>query len=168
MPRIHRYATEVVWTGNRGDGTRGYRGYDRSFVTSGPGRPDIPGSADPAVAPGDPARWNPELLLLASLSQCHMLWYLHLCSVNGVVVTGYVDQAEAAMEEADGGAGGRFTEAVLRPRVRVAALDMVARAVALHADAHGACYIASSVNFPVRHEPAVTAEEPAVTTEPAG
>ena len=161
MPRTHRYSTEVVWTGNRGAGTRGYRGYDRSYSTTGPGRPAIPGSADPGVAPGDPGRWNPELLLLASLSQCHMLWYLHLCSVHEVVVTGYVDQAEATMQEADGGAGGRFTEAVLRPRVRVAAPDMVDRAVALHADAHRACFVASSVNFPVRHEPVVEVDEEA-------
>ncbi len=113
----------------------------------------ILGSSDPAFR-GDPARWNPELALLGALSQCHMLWYLHLCAEAGVIVTAYTDDAQASM--LDTGDSGRFTRAVLRPRVVVRARDMVERAVALHADANRACFIANSVNFPVHHEPVVT------------
>lgn len=152
MARQHTYDTVVTWTGNRGSGTSGYRDYARDHEVAADGPDVIVGSSDPAFR-GDRTRWNPEQLLLASLSQCHLLWYLHLCAEAGVVVTDYVDRAVGTMTET--GAGGRFTEAVLRPRVTVAEPGMVASAVALHADAHRACFIANSVNFPVRHEPEV-------------
>lgn len=146
----HTYETVVTWTGARDGGTTGYREYDRDHDVTAEGRPTIPGSSDPAFR-GDPGRWNPEQLLVAALSQCHMLWYLHLCAVGGVVVTGYVDRAVGTMTE--DGAGGRFVEVVLRPEVTVREAAMVPVAERLHADAHRACYVASSVNFPVRHEP---------------
>ncbi|MGA5819417.1 OsmC family protein [Kitasatospora sp. NPDC094028] len=153
MTKQHTYTVEINWTGNQGTGTRDYRSYARDHEVAAPGLPTIPGSSDPAFR-GDPARWNPEQLLLASISQCHLLWYLHLCSVNGVVVTSYTDQPVGQMAEtAD---GGHFTSAVLRPRIEVAEEGMVDKAVALHADAHRSCFIANSVNFPVRHEPVVT------------
>jgi organic hydroperoxide reductase OsmC/OhrA len=167
VSKRHSYRVSVSWTGNRGEGTTGYRAYDRSHeVTAGPrdqgpdsrghGLPQpIAGSSDPAFR-GDPGRWNPEQLLTAALAQCHMLWYLHLCAIGGVVVTGYSDDAVGTMtEEADG--GGRFTEVVLRPRVTVSSPDMIEKANGLHRDAHKKCFIARSVNFPVRHEPVVTA-----------
>ena len=154
MSRLHRYQVSVTWTGNRGTGTSGYRAYGREHEVTADGPPPIAGSSDPAFR-GDPGRWNPELEFVAALSQCHMLWYLHLCAVAGVTVTGYADDARGVMaEDADG--GGRFTEVVLRPRVTVTAKGMVGPAVRLHAEAHGKCYIANSVNFPVRHEPVVT------------
>jgi organic hydroperoxide reductase OsmC/OhrA len=154
VSRRHHYEVTVAWTGNRGMGTSGYRDFGREHEVSADGRPVIPASSDPAFR-GDPARWNPELELLAALSQCHMLWYLHLCATSGVVVTGYVDAAEGTMaEDADG--AGRFTEAVLRPQVTVAGTDMIDSATALHKEASAKCFIANSVNFPVRHEPTVT------------
>lgn len=150
----HSYRTDLVWTGNTGSGTSGYRAYERAHEVSAPGLPALLGSADPAFR-GDAARWNPELLLLAALSQCHLLSYLHVCAVNGVTVTGYTDQATGTMTQtADG--GGHFTEAVLHPVVEVADAAMAEKAAALHADAHRLCFIAGSVNFPVRHEPTVT------------
>jgi organic hydroperoxide reductase OsmC/OhrA len=153
--RKHTYTTTVTWTGNRGTGTSGYRDYDRTTDIEAPGRPVLPSSSDPLFR-GDPARWNPELLLVAALSQCHLLWYLHLCSDAGVVVESYVDEPVGVLAEEVGGPG-RFTEVVLRPRIVVAAPDMVDRARQLHARAHELCYIAQSVNFPVRHEPTVSA-----------
>jgi organic hydroperoxide reductase OsmC/OhrA len=154
VSRRHHYEVTVSWTGNRGTGTSGYRDYGRDHEVSADGPPTILGSADPAFR-GDPARWNPEQALLAALAQCHMLSYLHVCATAGVVVTGYVDAAEGTMaEDTDG--GGHFTEVVLRPRVTVAAADMVDSATALHAEASAKCFIANSVNFPVHHEPAVT------------
>ena len=155
MPRIHRYGVSVTWTGNRGTGTSGYRDYGRDHDVGADGRPVIGGSSEPLFR-GDPARWNPELELVAALSQCHMLWYLHLCSAAGVIVTGYTDHAHGTMRQ-DPDGGGRFTEVVLRPRVTVASADMVEKATTLHGEAHAMCFIASSVNFPVRHEPVVTA-----------
>ncbi|MFB7614132.1 OsmC family protein [Kitasatospora sp. NPDC056181] len=153
MARQHTYTAEITWTGNRGTGTSDYRSYERSHEVAGEGLPTIPGSSDPAFR-GDPARWNPEQLQLAALSQCHMLSYLHQCAVNGVVVTSYVDRPLGTMEQTAG--GGHFTEAVLRPRIEVASEEMTEKALALHDDAHRACFIAASVNFPVRHEAVVT------------
>jgi organic hydroperoxide reductase OsmC/OhrA len=163
VPKTHNYQVRTTWTGNRGEGTAGYRAYDRDHkVTSGGSEParaagpiPIAGSSDPAFN-GDPARWNPEQLLTASLSQCHMLWYLHLCAVAGVVVTGYTDEAEGTMLEAADG-GGHFTEVVLRPHVTVRSPDMIEKAAGLHEQASQKCFIANSVNFPVRHEPVVVA-----------
>lgn len=153
--RTHRYDLTVSWTGNRGSGTSGYRDYGRDHDVSADGRPVIAGSAD-RVFHGDKARWNPELELVAALSQCHMLSYLHVCVNAGVVVTGYEDEPYGLMAEtADG--GGHFTEVVLRPRVTVATDGMTAAALALHAQASAKCFIASSVNFPVRHEPGTVA-----------
>jgi organic hydroperoxide reductase OsmC/OhrA len=152
MARSHTYETVVTWTGNRGTGTSGYRDYSRDHDVAAAGRADIAGSSDPAFR-GDRSRWNPEQLLVAALAQCHLLWYLHLCADAGVVVTGYVDRAGGTMTET--GDTGHFTEVVLRPEVTVASPDMVEPATRLHADAHRACYIANSVNFPVRHEPTV-------------
>ena len=154
VSRQHHYAVTVSWTGNRGTGTSGYRDYGRDHDVTAGELPVIPGSSDPAFR-GDKGRWNPELELLAALSQCHMLSYLHVCAVAGVVVTGYADAAEGTMAE-DGDGGGRFTEAVLRPQVTVATADMIDAATALHEEASAKCFIANSVNFPVRHEPTVT------------
>ena len=157
VAREHRYGVTVRWTGNTGAGTATYRGYERRHeivATDRPAKPPIPGSSDPAFR-GDAARWNPEELLVASLSACHQLWYLHLCADAGVVVTDYTDHAEGVMAEDGGTGGGRFVSVVLRPVVTVAPGSDVARARALHGRAHALCYIASSVSFPVTHEPEV-------------
>src|SRR4051794_16062700 len=129
MTGTHTYAITTTWTGDRGDGTASYRGYGRDHDLDASGRPTLPASADPAFR-GDHDRWNPELLLVAALSDCHLLSYLHLCAVNGVVVTAYTDQASGVMEQQ--GDGGRFTEVILRPVVTVADEPMIERANALH------------------------------------
>jgi organic hydroperoxide reductase OsmC/OhrA len=155
--RTHRYELTLAWTGNRGSGTSGYRDYSRDHQVTAAGRPVLEGSADPAFR-GDKTRWNPELELLAALSQCHLMSYLHVCTTAGVVVTGYEDAPYGVMAETDDD-GGHFTEVVLRPRVTVAAPEMADAALKLHEDANRKCFIAASVNFPVRHEPAVTAAD---------
>ncbi|GIJ20877.1 OsmC family protein [Micromonospora lutea] len=154
MARAHHYATTVTWTGNLGTGTSGYRDYRREHEVTTDGRAPIAGSSDPTFR-GDPTRWNPEQLLLASLSQCHMLAYLHLCADKGVVVTDYVDHATATMTT-DNTGNGRFTEVTLRPRVTVTDPATADLATALHDEAHHTCFIANSVNFPVRHDPVTT------------
>lgn len=159
----HTYNTSLEWIGNDGRGTRGYAGYRRDFVIRAAGKPELPGSSDPSFR-GDPTRYNPEEMLLASLSSCHMLWYLHLCSVNKIVVVAYGDDAHAVMEETATGAG-RFTRVTLRPRVSIAAGGDTAKALSLHHEAHEFCFIANSVNFPVLVEPAdvvVVAQEAAL------
>jgi organic hydroperoxide reductase OsmC/OhrA len=153
MGRTHSYELTVTWTGNRGTGTSGYREYGRGHEVSAPGLPTLPGSSDP-VFRGEPDRWNPEQLLVASLAQCHMLVYLHMCVNAGVVVVGYTGTAAGQMVETPDG-GGHFTEVVLRPEVTVADADMVERATEAHDAAHRLCFIANSVNFPVRHEPVI-------------
>ena len=149
--RDHSYTVTVTWSGNTGTGTSAYRAYDWAHEISALGKPDIHASSDPAFR-GDPKRYNPEELLVASLSSCHMLWYLHLATSHGLVVRAYEDIAEGVMVEQPGG-GGAFTEVVLSPEITVAPGTDLDRARALHADAHAKCFIANSVNFPVRHEP---------------
>ncbi len=153
MSKQHHYQTTVRWTGNLGTGTTGYKGYGRDHEISAPGKPAIPGSSDPAFR-GDASRYNPEDLLVASLSTCHMLWYLHLCAVNKVVVLDYEDHASGTMEEAADG-GGRFLEVTLRPSIKVTAQSDLETARRLHHDAHEKCFVANSVNFPVGCEPVI-------------
>ena len=149
----HEYTVAVEWHGNRGTGTSGYRDYSRELVVTAEGKHPLEGSADKPFR-GDPARWNPEELLLAALAQCHLLSYLHVAVTVGVVVTAYEDDANGTMVE-DGKGGGAFTEVVLRPRVTVADASMVDAALAAHGRANELCFIANSVNFPVRHEPEI-------------
>ncbi len=149
--REHTYVVTVTWTGNRGTGTSAYRGYARAHDLSAPGKPTIPGSSDPAFQ-GDRTRYNPEELLVASISSCHMLWYLHLCSAEGILVQSYEDIAEGVMTERPDG-GGAFVEVLLAPEITLNPGANLDRARALHADAHRKCFIANSVNFPIRHEP---------------
>lgn len=149
--REHTYVVTVTWTGNRGAGTSGYRAYARAHDVSAPGKPTIPGSSDPAFQ-GDRTRYNPEELLVASISSCHMLWYLHLCSAEGILVQSYEDIAEGVMTERPDG-GGAFVEILLAPEITLSPGADLDCARALHADAHRKCFIANSVNFPIRHEP---------------
>lgn len=154
--RDHTYTVRVEWTGDLGEGTAGYRAYARDHLISAGSKPEILGSSDPAFR-GDPERYNPEELLVASLSACHMLWFLHLCADAGLVVTAYSDRARARMKLTPDG-GGRFVEAVLFPRVALRGDADPDLARGLHLRAHRMCFIASSVNFPVRCEPTLTVE----------
>ena len=154
--RTHHYEVALTWTGNHGKGTTDYRAYGRNHRIEALGRPPLEGSSDPLFR-GDATRWNPEQLLVASLSACHQLWYLHLCAEAGVVVTAYRDAAEGTMGEAADGAG-QFVEVLLNPRVTIADGSDVTLAQSLHAAAHEKCFIANSVNFPVRCTPEVEVE----------
>ena len=150
MAKEHAYTATVTWTGNQGAGTTNYKAYTRDYDIICDGKPVIKGSADPGYL-GDAARHNPEDMLLASLSACHMLWYLHLCTVSKVVVTEYKDRAEGAMETSPDGSGA-FTGATLKPRITITPESDAAMAEALHEKANAMCFIARSVNFPIVHE----------------
>jgi organic hydroperoxide reductase OsmC/OhrA len=152
MTSTHRYAATIRWTGNLGAGTKEYLGYSRDHTIEVAGKPPILGTS--SLGPrSDPSRHNPDELVVAALSSCHMLWYLHLCSSAGIVVSSYVDEAEGILT-VDRDGGGRFTRATLRPRVHVSegSLEL---AHELHEAAHRKCFVANSVNFPVHCEPIV-------------
>jgi len=149
----HSYEIRINWTGNEGAGTKSYKTYRRDHIIVSAGKPQIPGSSDPHFR-GDPSRYNPEELLVASLSSCHMLWYLHLCAESQVTVVDYQDLALGTMQENDDGLGS-FVRVQLRPVVTISAGDR-SLAIALHEEAHRFCFIARSVKFPVEIVPKIT------------
>jgi len=145
----HDFTSEIVWTGNRGIGTQSYRSYDRTWDIAVPGKAVVHCSNDPVLG-GDPAKMNPEDLLLSALSACHMLWYLHYASEAGITVTAYRDRPLGRGESQPSGAG-RFVSAELRPEITLTRGTDIAAADALHARIHAVCFIARSVNFPVTY-----------------
>ena len=147
----HNYNLTVKWTGNKGTGTSGYKAFERSHIIIVNNKAELLGSSDPAFR-GDKTKHNPEELLVASLSSCHMLWYLHLYAEAGVIVVDYVDNATGIMMETSNG-GGHFTEVTLNPIVIVTENSMVEKANKLHKKANELCFIANSVNFPIHHKP---------------
>lgn len=158
--KSHRYQVQILWTGNTGQGTSSYRGYERSHTILIPNKPPILGSSDPSFR-GDRTKYNPEDLFVASLSSCHMLWYLHLCTEASIVVTDYQDNPVGTMVETANGSG-HFTEVILNPIVAIANSDPPLldetnrhRAEQLHETAHQFCFLANSVNFPVRCKPTI-------------
>lgn len=150
----HHYQVRVQWQGSRETGTTGYRDYGREHQLSVAGKASIDGSADPAFL-GNRDRWNPEELLVGSLSACHKLWYLHLCAEAGVVVLAYDDHAEGEMDAALG----RFTRVTLCPHIILSADSSEQRARELHGKAHEKCFIAASVNFKIECQPVFVRED---------
>lgn len=147
MTKIHKFPTHIKWTGNRGSGTSTYKAYDRTWDMSASGKDIIHCSNDPMLG-GNPSKYNPEDMLIAALASCHMLWYLHLCSEAGVTVLAYEDNPVGIGESEPSGKG-KFTEAVLRPKITITADSDADKAVAIHDEIHNYCFIARSVNFPV-------------------
>nr|WP_314496451.1 OsmC family protein [uncultured Chryseobacterium sp.] len=150
----HHYRSKTEWTGNTGESTKNYRSYERSYTVSVDGKAEIKGSSDPAFL-GNPELHNPEDLLLASVSSCHLLWYLHFCAVHKILVLEYVDFAEGTMAESENGSG-KFTGITLKPKILVAEEKMIEKAVELHQQANRYCFIANSLNFEVQHQPEIT------------
>lgn len=160
---MHHYQTRVRWTGNTGQGTARYGAYRNDHEVGTPGKAlHIPGSSDPGFG-GEPSRYNPEELLVATLAACHMMCYLHLCADHGVVVLDYVDEPTGSMLAKR--VGGHFTEVRLRPQITLAAGSDQALALRLHEDAHARCFVANSMNFDVHVEPQF--QPPGVDGQPA-
>lgn len=149
MNESHEYKATIKWTGNKGTGTDNYRNYSRNHQIIIENKLNISASSDSKFL-GDKTKHNPEDLLISSISSCHMLWYLHLCSEAGVIVINYIDNATGTMVESSQ-SGGQFTEVILNPVVTVTEANMVNRAIELHKKANKLCFISNSVNFPVRH-----------------
>src|SRR5687768_12018572 len=149
MSKLHQYASHLVWTGNKGDGTATYRGYDRSYTVSIKNKADFYGSSD-AMFRGDATKHNPEEMLVTALSSCHLLAYLHLCADNGIVCIDYVDDAVGTMKE-DAEIGGFFSDVTLNITMKITDITKRHLAEELHHKANRLCFIANSVNFPVKH-----------------
>ena len=163
MSKEHTYETNLVWTGNLGNGTKTYTGYSRAHEISGcsgDGKDVIRASADP-IYRGEASRYNPEELVVAAISGCHMLWYLHLCADAGVVVVDYEDAAAGVLTETDDG-NGKFAEVTINPRVTITKESDAELAKTLHHKAHEFCFIANSMNFPVKFEPEIILEKAVV------
>ncbi len=154
MNRKHHFEVATLWTGNRGSGTLDYRAYNRNFTLKINGKSDILGSSESAFN-GDKSLHNPEDLLLAAVSSCHMLWYLHLCSERGVIVLEYTDHASAVMQEEEDGSG-RFTSILLAPEVVINSEENLALAEALHEEAGKMCFIANSIQVPIEYKAQIT------------
>ena len=150
--KTHHYQVTNTWTGNLGKGTKDYRSYSRDHLISAQNKAhEILGASDPAFR-GDPSRYNPEELFVASISTCHMLWFLHLCASNKIIISSYVDKARGTMEEGVDGSG-RFTQVTLYPKVIINDASQIELANQLHEEANKMCFIANSCNFPVLHKP---------------
>ena len=152
MAKEVTFDTLVRWTGNTGQGTKTYKGYERTWDIAVPGKPVVHCSNDPMLG-GDPSKMNPEDLLISALSACHMLWFLHLASDAGITVESYEDSPQAKGESEPDGSG-RFLSATLRPEITISSGDP-SKAAAIHGDIHNYCFIARSVNFPVTCEPKI-------------
>ncbi len=149
--KVHEYQVEITWTGNSGKGTKDYKAYERDHIIRVNGKPEIAGTSEVSYF-GNKTRYNPEEMLVASLSACHMLWFLHLCSVNHIVVTSYTDKATGNMQTTPDG-GGHFTEVILHPEITIAGMVEEEKMQQLQHQANKLCFIASSCNFPVVHKP---------------
>lgn len=150
--KTHNYKIKIEWTGNEGNGTLNYKSYNRNHDISSDGKYDkINGSSDPTFL-GDKTKYNPEDLFISSIASCHMLWYLHLCSVNKIIVTEYIDNTTGIMKETENGSG-KFTEVTLNPTVKIANADLIQKANELHSEANKMCFIANSCNFKIKHKP---------------
>jgi len=152
MRGTHHYKLNIKWTGNNGTGTSHAAAYERSHTMSVKGKPEILCSSDPAFR-GDNTKYNPEEFMVAALSSCHMLWYLHLCADAGIVIVNYEDNPEGTMVEASGNDRGRFTEVTLNPVITITDGKLQELAHSLHEKAHEKCFIANSCNFPIHHKP---------------
>lgn len=149
MNKEHHYSINVEWTGNKGNGTSAYNAYERSHSVSAQDKVTIQASSDPAFR-GDKTKYNPEEFLLSAIATCHMLWFLHVCADNGIIVTNYIDNPKGVMVENTGG-GGHFVDVCLYPEVTVISESDISKLDAMHEKANGFCFISNSLNFKVRH-----------------
>jgi len=157
---MHHYTAQITWQRGSQDflGNR----YSRRHLIRFDGGAEMPGSSSPHVVPvplSDPSAVDPEETFVASLSSCHMLWFLSLAAKAGFCVDSYADQAEGVMAR---NAAGKMamTVVTLRPQVTVSGdkRPTSEQLHALHHQAHEECFIANSVTTDVRCEPVETPE----------
>lgn len=152
MFKIHTYTSKITWDGNLGEGTKAYDAYSRNFLVDINGKQTMHCSSD-VLFRGDGSKYNPEDFLLMSISSCHMLWYLHYCADNGIIVTAYEDTIYGDMEIAP--VGGKFISITLKPIVTITDENKIELAKQLHHEANKSCFIANTLNIAVNHEPVI-------------
>ena len=150
MATTHRYTTTCSWKGSTGVG---YEAYDRNHrVTAPPASAELELASDPAFR-GDPARLNPEQLLVAAASSCQLLSFLAVAARARIDVLAYEDEADGVMPEDDRPM--RITRITLRPRIDVAAGPSDERVAHLVEVAHRECFIANSLRTEIAVEPLI-------------
>lgn len=150
MKNKHIYTLNLQWLGEKGLSTIKN---DRKYLVEIAGKPSFIGSAD-KVFHGDPQYYNPEDLLLASLSACHMMSYFYVCRKAGIEILSYNDHPEGALV-LDSSGSGRFTQVILKPIIAIANVQQIDLAIFLHKEAGKLCFIANSVNFEIVYNPIV-------------
>ncbi|MBL0141904.1 MAG: OsmC family protein [Betaproteobacteria bacterium] len=152
MSDNHTFEATLTWPADPAQKLPPDPAFSRNAVLASPGHPPFPGSA-PTVFGGEATRYNPEELVTLALAHCHMLTYLSLAAKKRVAVLAYEDRATCVLGKDAASGKMKILSAQLRPRVTVARGTDLNEATAMHAKAHEYCFIASSVNFPVAHEP---------------
>ena len=152
---VHHYAARITWA--RGDQPFTDKRYSRRHDWHFDGGAVVAGSSSPLSVPlpmSDPSAVDPEEAFIASVSSCHMLWFLDFAVRGGWLVDAYDDEVSGTMGR---NAAGKVAmlEVTLRPRVRFGGgrVPSEAEHQHLHHQAHEACYIANSVSCPVHCEP---------------
>jgi organic hydroperoxide reductase OsmC/OhrA len=145
------YTATIRWKrGSDGDFAKGQ--YSRAHEWAFDGGTVVPASASPHIVPApwsDAAGVDPEEAFVASLSSCHMLFFVSMAQRAGYVIDSYVDEAEGVLEKREDGKMA-MTRVTLRPRVTWADQQPDEAAIAdLHHRAHEACFIANSVTTEV-------------------
>lgn len=153
------YTATIEWT--RGDARFSDHAYSRAHRWCFDGGAVVPASSSPSVVPepqSDPSAVDPEEAFVASLSSCHMLWFLSIAANRGCVVDAYADTASGVMAR---NAANRLamTEVILQPRVTFAGNPpSAAEHSAMHTLAHERCFIANSVHTAVRVDPSIAVQ----------
>jgi organic hydroperoxide reductase OsmC/OhrA len=129
-----------------------YNEYSREYTIHAEGKPELIGTAAPEYK-GSHEHYNPEDMLIASLSACHMLSYLALAANSKIQVLSYQDQAEGSLIK--DGMSMKFNEVILKPHVVISQDSDQEKALSLHDKAHHICFIANSVNFSVLIQPQI-------------
>ena len=155
--KIHKFETQVQWTGNLGAGTKTYTSYSRDHAIFGKDKKEVIGASSDPIFRGDKSKYNPEELFLASIASCHMLWYLHLCADQGITVTNYKDSPIAELLLSEDGSG-KIENIILQPQILIKEKSLIDLATKLHQDAHHFCFIASSVNSSIKIQAHVSVE----------
>ena len=153
---MSEYTAQIRWS-RQGQQFRENR-YSRAHVWIFDGGTEVPASSSPLHVPlpfSNAAAVDPEEAFVASLSSCHMLWFLFLAAKRGFVVDSYVDHAVGVMAKNDSGRLA-MTRVTLRPEVAFSGNPKPTREdlASLHESAHDQCFIANSVKSDVRCEPA--------------
>jgi len=155
----HQYLAEIIW--ERGDAVFSDNRYSRRHLWRFDGGLDVPASSAPQSVPvpmSDPSAVDPEEAFIASLSSCHMLWFLAIAGKRKFRVDRYRDQAGGILEK---NAAGKLWMSVvtLHPEVQFSGelLPTPQQIEDMHHSAHAECYIANSVSSQVRVEPVFTA-----------